>query len=45
MMGVADYGYDFNFLDDLKAYIHRTFDIGKIALSYLDSATPKHSID
>ena len=40
-LDVADYGYDFNFLDDRKTYIHRTFDIFRIAFSYLDSATPK----
>ena len=40
--GVADYRYDFNFLDDLKTYIHRTFVIVKIVFSYLDSATPYH---
>jgi hypothetical protein len=32
--------YHFNFLDDLKTYIHRTFAIVKIGFSYLDSATP-----
>jgi hypothetical protein len=41
-IGVADYGYDFNFLDDLKTYIHRTFAIVKIGFSYLDSATPQN---
>lgn len=28
------------FTDDLKAHIHRTFDLVKITFSYLDSATP-----
>jgi hypothetical protein len=40
--GVADYEYDFNFLDDLKAYTHRTLDLGKIALSYPNPATHLH---
>jgi hypothetical protein len=38
--GVADYGYDFNFFADRKAYIHRNFDLVKIGFSDLDSATP-----
>jgi hypothetical protein len=40
-LGVADYGYDFNFIEDLKTYSHRTFNIFKIAFSYLDPATPR----
>jgi Putative restriction endonuclease len=38
--GVADYGYDFNFIDNHKLYIHLTLDIFKILASYLNSATP-----
>jgi hypothetical protein len=39
--GVTDYGYDFNFIDNHKLYIHLTLDIFKILASYLNSATPK----
>jgi hypothetical protein len=39
-LGVADYGYDFNFIEDFKTYTHRTFNTFKIAFSYLDPATP-----
>ena len=40
IQGVADYGDDFNFLEDRKTYIYLTFTILKIVFSYLDSATP-----
>ncbi len=39
-MALLIYGYDFNFIDDLKTYVHRTFAIVKIVFSYLDSETP-----
>jgi hypothetical protein len=39
-VGVADYGYDFNFLDACKIYNQRILDIFKIVFANLDSATP-----
>jgi hypothetical protein len=41
IQGVADYGYDVNFLNARKIYKHRTLGIFKMVFSYLDSATSR----